>query len=143
MGEKVRDPRRLWQVVHQQGYVDVPAQRTSMAVLGILMLVVGPLMLVAGVIGIVAELWLGALMMLISGAALAILGVIVLLSGKKESGPVWRVDCVGIAVDGVGPIPWGQLMPPERRWVPNPRDDGNLLSTIMPLTGGAWLAQKG
>lgn len=143
MGEKVRDPRRLWQVVHQQGYVDVPAQRTSMAVLGILMLVVGPLILVAGVIGIVAELWLGALMMLISGAALAILGVIVLLSGKKESGPVWRVDCVEIAVDGVGPIPWGQLMPPERRWVSNPRDDGNLLSTIMPLTGEGLARAEG
>ncbi len=140
----MRDPQCLWDMVHRQGYVDVAAKRMGGAVLGIVMMVAGPIVVVFGLIALMAELGLlGALMMLISGVVLAVLGFVVFSSAKQSSGPVWRVDCVGIAVDGVGPIPWGQLMPPERRWVPNPRDDGNLLSTIMPLTGGAWLAQKG
>ena len=55
-------------------------------------------------------------------------------ANRTRPGRVWVVSRQGITIDGVGPIPWGDLEPPTQRMETAPRDEGNQLALVMPFT---------
>lgn len=55
-------------------------------------------------------------------------------ASRSRPGRVWVVSRQGITIDGVGPIPWGDLEPPTQRMETAPRDEGNQLALVMPFT---------
>ncbi len=65
------------------------------------------------------------------------LGAAALWSWRRSAtarGRTWVIGTEGITIDGVGPVPWGDLEPPTERMEDAPRDEGRQLALVMPFT---------
>lgn len=52
----------------------------------------------------------------------------------RRPAPVWTVDRRGVTIDGVGPVPWGELEPPRWRLEFAPTHGGLQWVRALPLT---------
>lgn len=76
------------------------------------------------------------------GFALAMLPMLAMLGGlwywlgrvrEQQRRPI-ELSAAGIAVRGVGPVPWQHLMPPEVQWQRDQHDSGHKRVPVMPFT---------
>ncbi|MEH0974575.1 hypothetical protein V6U77_25925 [Micromonospora sp. CPCC 205546] len=139
------------QQLHVHGAVSLPGRRSDPVIrwlkrrrlfigisLGIMGL--GVLVLIAGIALRQVGVWALGIPI---GAFLVFVGVVylgvVLMTGRLMGGRVRAetqpvvIDATGIILRGIGPIPWSDVAPPERRRIPVKNDIGGLC-TVMPLT---------
>ena len=143
MTAPIPDPgQRLLGELLTRGTVVVPVTRIGAAwVVGGLSAAAASVALL-GALGVVLVLTqeggIGAALAVAAATALLLAVTVVALVLVRRGGhrPVgqWVLDARGVTVDGVGPVPWGDLLPPEHRMESAPRDDGYRRVLVMPLT---------
>ena len=120
----------------------MPTPRRAWRTAQILLLILGSMLCLMGLLLLVLYFLLGipAQVLIISGVALVVgllgvgIGVVVRRKSQQLRGPQWTVSAAGVAVDGVGPVPWVDLMPTEYRLQHTGGDGSWERRLIMPLT---------
>lgn len=138
-------PRRseadLMQELLFHGNVAVEARRPYTRALSIALMCFAPFFLIGGLVSTVAFFFVEggpvlpvALFTTLVGAAMLSIGLIFRRHSYQTPGAVWTIDARGVTVDGVGPVPWWDLLPPVRRLEPGPAGQAHRPAWAMPLT---------
>lgn len=136
-----RTPQDLMGELQLRGTTTIEATHQLNRLGAILFLAISPIPLILGLAGLgfgvavpdTTLLIIGLFSMLI-GAGGLVAGLTLRRRSRNVRGAVWTVDTRGITIDGVGPVPWGDLEAPTHRFEPNPYDDGYQRALVMPLT---------
>ena len=96
---------------------------------------------VTGLTLLVLAIAVGAVRLGIIAGALVALSLTLVAFGARQRrachrrpAPVWAVDRRGVTIDGVGPVPWGELEPPRWRLEFTPTHGGLKWVRALPLT---------
>lgn len=141
-----RTPDDLMRELHSRGSVRIEARPHLHHVASSLMLVISWIPIIGG-IALLALEQTNRMPGSTVGAGMALVGVVGLLGGvalrrsnRRAPGTRWVVDARGITIEGIGPIPWGDLEPTAHRLEPSPYNEGLQRALVMPLS--PWGEQR-
>lgn len=135
-----RLPEDLLHELRTRGHVRVEARHQGGHNASLIAQALGWPILVLGVITLVgvlvsdADHVMVAVAFLLVGLVAAPMGLLLRRTSRRAAGAVWTMDARGITIDGVGPVPWADLMPCTRRMEPAAHDSGRQLTLVMPMT---------